>query len=155
MMHTMYIQASKRNDTYIVHILHIYCTYIVHILYIYCTYIVHILYIYCTYIVHILYICCTYIVHMLHICCTYIVHILYICCTYIVHMLYIYCTYIVHIFQYIHTQGVLILTILLESKNFSVLVYFIGTVLAISSDFLCKDGNARFTMVPLKPLSYQ
>ena len=30
-----------------------------------------------------------------------------------------------------------------------------GTVSVISSDPSCKDGNARLTMVALKPLSYQ
>ena len=30
-----------------------------------------------------------------------------------------------------------------------------GTVSVILSDLLCKDGNARFTKVPLKPLSDQ
>ena len=30
-----------------------------------------------------------------------------------------------------------------------------GTISVISSDPLCEDGNARFTPVPLKPLSDQ
>ena len=42
------------------------------------------------------------------------------------------------------------------SKRELCLIWFKGTALSVVlKDPLCKDGNAQFTLVPLKPLSDQ